>query len=240
MFAISLKDLSVGYGKYSVLNNINLDIKSNTCVALYGDNGCGKTTLIRTMQTIIPKLSGSGEIMSLPLEKRYYKDIRKKCASVFQVAEYDRAFPVLVSDVVLMARYARQGLFKRLTKEDEVLMLNAMSMANVLDIKDRPYGMISGGQRQRVNLAQAIAAKPEIMYLDEPNTFLDEDSEKYLIDAINEIKQNMTVVIVSHNIDFICSCADSVAVLADNTVKSVYRAEDFYMSYCKLEGNKYA
>jgi len=211
MSIIKLENLSIGYNKKAILENINLTIKENSCICLYGENGCGKTTLIKTLQTIIPPVAGSAIINNYDIKDKW--NIRKICASVFQTSNIDLGFPLLTKEVVLMGRY-RNSPYKT-SKRDLEIVREVMDITNIWDLKDVPYGHLSGGQRQRANLSLALASEPKILFLDEPSTFLDELSEKILMDTINMLKRKITILVVSHNNSFIDQVSDEIYNIKD-------------------------
>lgn len=206
MDIIKIKDLSIGYNNQALVNNINFNVKENSCTCIYGDNGCGKTTLLKTLSTLIHPISGEVTINGFDLKDKW--NIRKISAFVFQKNNIDEGFPILTKEVVAMGRY-RINPYKTTNKDKEVIE-EVMRKTNTLDLKDMPYGHLSGGQKQRVQIALSLASEPKILFLDEPGTYLDTKSRDLLIETINEIKKNTTLIVVSHYKHFTDSIADNV------------------------------
>ena len=208
---IEINNLSVGYNKIPLLNNISFNVEKNTCCCIYGENGCGKTTLLKTLSAMIPPVGGSAIICGNDLKNKW--KIRKLCATVFQNNNIDFGFPILAKEAVALGRY-RINPYKE-NKEDFEIIKNSMIATNVWDLRDIPYGHLSGGQRQRVNISLALASEPEILFLDEPGTYLDTKSRDLLIEIINKLKKNITVVMVSHYKYLTQSVGDKVICLED-------------------------
>jgi len=229
---INIQNLSIGYDKHIVLKNINLSAEYGSVLGIFGENGSGKTTLIRTLQTVIPKISGNAQIGGIELDKKNYSIIRKICGSVFQVSEHDKGFPVLCKEVVMMARYGRKKIIERIDQKDLNIVTNAMKKTGILDLAEKPYSLISGGERQRVNLAQALALEPKILFLDEPNTFLDIEAEDTLIRLIKQLaREGITIILVSHSNHFMKQVANNVAIIENNTIKKILNITEFSEKY---------
>lgn len=208
---IKTENLAIGYNRKPLLKNINITAEKNSCVCIYGENGCGKTTLLKTLQGFIPPVSGSAVVGGYNLKDIW--NIRKISASVFQNNDIDRGFPILAKEAVSLGRYRINSL--KTTDKDREITEKTMKLCNVWDLKDMPYGHLSGGQQQRVNIATALVSEPKILFLDEPGTFLDTESRDLLIETINSLKQNMTLLVVSHYRYFTEAIADKVYNLED-------------------------
>lgn len=208
---IKTENLAIGYNRKPLLKNINITAEKNTCVCIYGENGCGKTTLLKTLQGFIPPVSGNASIGGYDLKNIW--NIRKISASVFQNNDTDTGFPIIAEEAVFMGRYRINPM--RTSDEDKEKVRNAMEICNVWDLRKTPYGHLSGGQKQRVNIAIALASEPKILFLDEPGTFLDTESRDLLINTINTLKKNMTLLVVSHYRYFTEAIADRTYNLED-------------------------
>lgn len=206
MDIIKVKDLSIGYNNKSLVENINFNVRENSCTCIYGENGCGKTTLLKTLSTLIPSISGEVSINGFDLKDKW--NIRKISAFVFQKNNIDDGFPILAKEVVTMGRY-RINPYKT-TNEDIKIVEEVMRKTNTWDLKDMSYGHLSGGQKQRVQIGLSLASEPKVLFLDEPGTYLDTRSRDLLIETINEIKKNTTLIVVSHYKHFTDSIADNV------------------------------
>ena len=205
-----VKNLNFVARGQQILSNISFEIYNAEYIAIIGPNGGGKTTLIRLLLGL--EQPSSGEI------KLYGKKLKKfrswnKIGYVPQRASHvDANFPATVEDIVNMGRTSKRKLFSGATQEDKDAVYDAMQKMDVLDIKDKIIGTLSGGQRQRVMCARALASKPEILILDEPNTGVDMVSQKRFYALLSKLnkEENITIVFITHDVGVI---ADDIARL---------------------------
>ena len=209
---IQTENLTIGYNGQPILKNINITAEDKSCLCIFGENGCGKTTLLKTLLGFIPPIEGDATLNGYRIRDKW--NIRRISASVFQTDITDPGFPILAGEAVLLGRYRENPL--KTTEEDLYIAEKAMKECNVWDLKDIPYGRLSGGQKQRVNIALALASRPEILFLDEPVTFLDTQSRDLLCETINRLKKNITLIVVSH-----------YRYIAEQTADRIYNLELF-------------
>ncbi len=198
-----VKNLSFTANEQKILEDISLTILPGDYCAIIGPNGGGKTTLIRLLLGLEKPTQGRIELFGQKLSrfKRWYK-----VGYVPQRAsQLDQNFPATVLEVVKMGRIAQQGLFSRATQADNDAINEAMVKMDVLDIQHKLVGELSGGQRQRVMIARALASKPEVLILDEPNTGVDVISQKRFYKLLKELneEENMTIIFITHDIGVI-------------------------------------
>lgn len=202
---VCMKDLSVAYGDFAALYEINLDIKKGDFIGICGPNGSGKTTLLKTMIGLVQPIAGNIMLYGEEINENVPTYIRFRIGYVPQITNIDRNFPALVKDVVEMGRYAKAGLAKRLTQIDKQKARDALHLVNMENAAERPIGHLSGGQQQRVLIAQALAAEAEVLLLDEFTSALDfrmtEDIME-LLDYLN-YKHKITIITVGHNIEIL-------------------------------------
>ena len=205
-----IKNLSFNVRGQRILSNISLEIFSAEYIAIIGPNGGGKTTLIRMLLGLDNPTSGEVRIFGKLLKD--FKDWYKIGYVPQRASHVDSSFPATVLDIVKMGRTSQLGFFASLSKEDEDLIHDAMSKMDVIDLKDKMIGTLSGGQRQRVMIARALASKPEILILDEPNTGVDMVSQKSFYALLRKLNKedNITIVFITHDIGVI---ADDIARL---------------------------
>ena len=192
---IRIENLSAGYDDKQVLHNINLSIQADDYLGIIGPNGGGKTTLMRLILGL--KKPSAGTV-------HYYKDGKEvKELSMGYLPQYnalDRQFPISVYEVVLSGLSKAKGLFSRYTKAHHRQVEDTLNMMQLSDLKDNAIGTLSGGQLQRVLLARAIVAKPDVVILDEPNTYIDRRFQKQMYEMLEQINHQCAVVIVSHDV----------------------------------------
>ncbi|RKZ07170.1 hypothetical protein DRQ05_03560 [bacterium] len=221
---IRFNGVSLGYAGKVVLENLNFSIDENDFLGIIGPNGCGKTTILRSITGRISPSAGSIEI-SRKLRLGY----------VIQRQFLDEIFPFSVREVVEMGRYDRLGLFGRLSSEDRKVVEESLDMVELRHMMNVPFRSLSGGQKQRVLIARALAFQPELMLLDEPTNDLDIAGENKIMDLIHEIhhKKGLTVVIVSHLLHVILNHVEKLLFIQDHraVMRSIDRiTEDGFIS----------
>lgn len=208
-YAIETQDLTVAYQGKIAIENINLKLKRASRTAIVGPNGAGKSTLIKAILSLEKRVTGQ-----VSIEGDYSKKARQKIAYVPQKGDVNWDFPTTVLDVVIMGRYSHMGWFKRPSKEDKDIALNALKTMKMIKFKDRQISQLSGGQRQRVFLARAIAEEADIYIMDEPLQGIDIKTEALIMETIKNLQQKgKTFLIVHHNISTVPDYFDHVIML---------------------------
>lgn len=203
MYDIEINDLSVYYGTLCAIENINLKIKNKEFIGIIGPNGGGKTTLIKVLLGLIKPFTG---------KVLFNREV--KMGYVPQFTNFDKTFPIDVLDVILMGRLTSKfRLFHKYSEEDIKQAEYIMVKLNILDLKRRQIGKLSGGQLQKVLIARALISKPNILILDEPTANLDTKTRKEIYSLLKKLNTEMTIIIVSHDMEYIFSYIDSVACL---------------------------
>ena len=192
---VEIKNVSYSYFSGTpVLKDIDLNIHKGDYLGVVGPNGGGKSTLIKLI---------------LGLNKPQIGNINMLCKNVAYVGQkatdFDQKFPATVLDVVSMGRYSARGLFKGLTKEDKRLVSDAIEQVGMSDFKNRLIGDLSGGQQQKTFIARALAQQPEIIFLDEPTSGVDQASQEQFYKILKKLNQDLgiTLVLISHDVDVI-------------------------------------
>ena len=213
-----LKNLNFNVNGQTILSNISLEIFSGQYIAIIGPNGGGKTTLIRMLLGL--EKPSSGEIRIFGKKLKNFKEWHKIGYVPQRASHVDSSFPATVLDIVKMGRTSQRKLFSTFSQEDKNLVHDAMLKMDVLDLTDKMIGTLSGGQRQRVMIARALASKPEILILDEPNTGVDMLSQKSFYALLRKLNKedNITIVFITHDIGVI---ADDIARLFTINQKAI-------------------
>lgn len=215
---IAVRDLDFYYGKFHALKNIHLDIPENQVTAFIGPSGCGKSTLLRVLNRMFelyPEQRAEGSITldgeDLLDKSRDVALLRAKVGMVFQKPT---PFPMSIYDNVAFG----VKLFENLSKADmdervESALVKAALWNEVKDKLGQSGSGLSGGQQQRLCIARGIAIKPEVLLLDEPCSALDPISTLKIEELIAELKDDYTVVIVTHNMQQAARCSDNTAYM---------------------------
>lgn len=205
---VQLDDIWVHYDGIPVLEGINLSVEPNDFLGIIGPNGGGKTTLLKVILGLIKPTRGRVSVMGQTPERG-----RRFIGYISQHNLFDRDFPVSVLDVVLMGRYSKVGLFQRYSEEDRRIASETLKTVEMLDYKDRQVGKLSGGEQQRVFIARALATDPKLLLLDEPTASIDTNMQAEFYELIENLKQRMTIVLVSHDISAVSIYVDKIACL---------------------------
>jgi len=213
-----VKNLNFSVSGQQILSNISFEIFDSEYIAIIGPNGGGKTTLIRMLLGLESPTSGDIRIFGKKLQD--FKEWHKIGFVPQRASHVDANFPATVQDIVNMGRTSQRTLFSSMSKKDKELVKDSMVKMGVLDLKDKIVGTLSGGQRQRVMIARALASKPEILILDEPNTGVDMLSQKsfYALLAKLNKEENITIVFITHDIGVI---ADDIGRLFTINQKAI-------------------
>jgi len=215
---VIVKDLNFFYGNYRALKDINLNIAEKMVTAFIGPSGCGKSTLLRTfnrMYELYPKQKATGEIMldgaNVLDAKQDLNMLRAKIGMVFQKPT---PFPMSIYDNIAFG----VKLYENLSKHDmearvEWALKKAALWGEVKDKLKQSGTGLSGGQQQRLCIARAIAVKPQVLLLDEPTSALDPISTAHIEKLIDELKEDFTIVIVTHNMQQAARVSDYTAYM---------------------------
>ncbi len=224
---ISSVDTTYEGEKIPCLKDITLHIKKGDFIAVIGPNGAGKTTLLETINGLLESSCGEIKVLGKSL-KRNGSVVRKNIGYVPQDYSIDELTPFLVSDIVLMGRYGRIGLLNPITKKDREIAKKIMRYMEIDEISKRPIGKLSGGQAQKVMIARALAKEPQIMLMDEPFSNLDFEARKEVSEKLVDLhkKQNITFVIVIHDITSIPSVCNRVIVMDNGKIVADGSRED--------------
>lgn len=205
-----VKNLNFSVKGQNILSNISFEVFSSEYIAIIGPNGGGKTTLIRMLLGLDKPTSGDIRIYGKKIKN--FKDWYKIGYVPQRASLVDSSFPATVLDIVKMGRTSQRGFFSSFSQEDNKHVQDAMQKMDILNLSDKMAGTLSGGQRQRVMIARALASKPEILILDEPNTGVDMASQKSFYALLRQLNKNdgITIVFITHDIGVI---ADDIARL---------------------------
>ncbi len=213
---VSIRNLNFYYGQTQALKNINLEVPNRRTTAMIGPSGCGKSTLLRVlnrMYDLYPGQRAEGEALlgaDNILEPRVnVTQLRRRVGMVFQKPT---PFPKSIYENVAYGVRLHEKLAKSELSERVEWALTRAALWN--EVKDRLSATalgLSGGQQQRLCIARSIAVRPEVLLLDEPTSALDPLSTLKIEELIDELKQDLTIVIVTHNMQQAGRCADVVA-----------------------------
>jgi len=200
---VKLEDVSTVYEgeRRPAIKDVNLTLERNELVYVVGPNAAGKTTLLETINGLLPLFRGKISVLGLDVQTQG-RMVRCEIGYVPQDFMVEPGEPYKALDVVLMGRYGRIGTLNRPEEKDREKAVEAMRLLGVEELVDRPMGKLSGGQQQKVMLARAIAKEPKILLLDEPFSNLDPESREKIPSLIRRFHEEneLTTIIVTHDI----------------------------------------
>lgn len=210
---IELESLCAGYPGRAVLKDVSLSFPAGRVVILVGPNGSGKSTLLRTALGLQPKTGGRVLLDGIPIEALTARQTALKAAYLPQ----SRAVPnITARRMVLHGRFPHLSFPRRYRAEDYRAAERALAWAGAEDIADRPMQELSGGQRQKVYLAMALAQETEMVFMDEPTTYLDVRHQIEVMAVAHRLAQDgKAVVLVLHDLCLAMRFADEIAVLSN-------------------------
>ena len=212
---LSIKNLDLFYGDNQALKDINIDIKENKVTALIGPSGCGKSTFLRTlnrMNDLIENVTIKGKIEVDGEDIYQTEDVIKLRTKVGMVFQKPNPFPMSIYDNIAYGPRIH-GIRDKKTL-DKIVEESLKGAAIWDEVKDRLKTSalgLSGGQQQRICIARAIAMKPEVILMDEPTSALDPISTSKVEELIEELKNDYTIVIVTHNMQQAARISDDTA-----------------------------
>ncbi len=208
-----VEHLVAGYENKTVIQDVSLVLPSSKISVIIGSNGCGKSTLLKTMARLIKPSSGSITINGKPLAKIASKPLARIVGMLPQSPIVPEG--ITVADLVGRGRFPHQSLFGGWSKKDYEAVAEAMEIMKITEFANHHIDELSGGQRQRVWIAMALAQQTDILFLDEPTTFLDITYQVEILDLLTDLnrKHGTTIVMVLHDINLSARYADHIFAL---------------------------
>lgn len=207
---IQMRDITVAYEQTIVIPKLNLNIPEGKVTIVVGANGCGKSTMIKTVAGILRPKKGDILINGAKIREQAPKEIARQMAVLPQSPQVPEG--LLVKELVAYGRFPYQKPAGGLSKHDHQVIQWAMEATGIEELKDRRADSLSGGQRQRAWIAMALAQETEILILDEPTTYLDMSHQLEILTLLKELneKNGTTIVMVIHEINHASRFADHI------------------------------
>ncbi len=200
---IEVQNIVFGYNKEAVLKNVSFSIGEGQFIGIIGPNGGGKSTLLKVLLGLLNPWSGTVKVDGKPPPTNLM-------AYVPQVFASDKAFPITVLEVVLGGRLRYLSSWGIFQKEDIEIATQALTQVGLGSLQKQSFGTLSSGQAQRVLIARALSSQPKILLLDEPTSSTDLEAENALYDIMAQLKNKLTILMVTHNIARILDHVDQV------------------------------
>lgn len=223
-------NLTVGYNKKPLINDINIKLKRGEILTLIGPNGGGKSTILKSISKFLQTIAGTVYIDKIDISSISYKELAKKLSVV--LTERIRPEMMTCFEVVASGRYPYTNGFGLLTDHDKKIVYEAIERVHAQDISEKGFLEISDGQRQRIMLARAIAQEPEIIILDEPTSYLDIRHKIELLEILRKMaKENNIAIIMSlHEVDLASKISDIVVCVKGDHIGRIGTPNEIFTS----------
>ncbi|MBR6990176.1 MAG: ABC transporter ATP-binding protein [Bacteroidaceae bacterium] len=217
---IQINNIWANYGKRDILQDVSLIIEENDFLGIIGPNGGGKTTLVKILLGLLKPEKGS--II-------FYQDGKPVDKIIMgylpQFSQIDKKFPISAREVILSGLAHKKSVFNKYNHNDYKRVDEIINQLGLNGIENRQIGQLSGGQLQRVLLGRAIVAHPQVLILDEPNTYLDSEGEERLYDSLEQINKESAIILVSHDQSSIKRYAKRIA-LVDTSLEMINKTKE--------------
>ena len=225
---IRLNKVSSGYMGVNIINDISLSFEKGKIISIIGKNGCGKTTLLKTASRLLKPYSGDVFLNG----KSVFRIASKEVAKHISYLPQNRDLPsIKVLDLVMHGRFPYLGFPRIPTAEDRMIVEAAIKRLQITGYKDKNIGELSGGERQKVYIAMILAQDTDIIFLDEPTTFLDINHQLEILEIVKDLKaMGKTVVMVVHDLNSALTYSDKVCLMDKGEVVIYDNPETVYKS----------
>ncbi len=230
--ALSFQNVNFRYAEARVLREVSFEVAEKSCSCIIGPNGGGKTTLLKLALGLLKPESGEIRILDHAPHVGC-----KMIGYVPQHMQFDTQFPVTALEVVLMGRLDRLPWWGRFAESDRQAAERALGEVGLAETAGRPFADLSGGQKQRVLIARALVTEPRLLLLDEPTANIDLSVEEQFLRTLDSLRDEMTILMVSHDLGLVERLTDSVLCVNRNvhehkvgdldghTIREIYSGE---------------
>lgn len=220
MSLVECSNLSIGYDKKIIINDLSFTVNKGDYLCIVGENGAGKSTLIKGLLHLLPLYKGNIT----------YSDelINKRIGYLPQQADIQKDFPSLVMEIVLSGCINKLGFHPFYSKKEKEIAYRNLELLGISDLSKKSYANLSGGQKQRTLLARALCASEEILFLDEPITGLDPKTTNDLYALLKQLNdKGVTIVMITHDLHLAFNNASHVLHIGK---KNFYGTKESYIN----------
>ena len=223
---ISLSQLSVGYTlSHPVISDINLELRSGQLACLIGENGIGKSTLLKTLTGFLPKLKGSLLLGNRDIESFSQRELARQVSIV--LTQKPDVQNLTIEEIIGLGRSPYTGFFGRLRAEDRKVVDDAIATMGIEKLRGRMIQTLSDGERQKVMIAKALAQETPIILLDEPTAFLDFPSKAETFQSLQRMahERDKLILLSTHDLELAVRFADSLLEVKSGRLQAVSATE---------------
>ncbi len=223
--ALNVENLSCGYGKKRIIDSASFTVNQGDFACIIGANGCGKTTLLKTILGLLPSQDGSAYIDGQDICT--LEPIQRARLLAYIPQAHTPPFPYSVSDVVLMGRTPHIGNYSHISHEDKKIVWDALCLLGIEKLADQPYTRLSGGQQQLCLIARAVAQDAKVIIMDEPTANLDFGNQQMVLHRMKSLSDSgATLLMVTHDPHHALYCASKVIVVKDGHIEKTGSPDD--------------
>ncbi|MCI1864851.1 MAG: ABC transporter ATP-binding protein [Bifidobacterium sp.] len=217
---LSARNLGLGYGGHTVIDDLDVDIPHHQIGAIIGPNGCGKSTLLKAFARLLRPSRGEVSLDGRPLSSYSTRHIATTIGILPQSPQAPEG--IAIGDLVARGRHPYHGFAGGWTREDDRAVAHALTVTGLADLADRPLDEVSGGQRQRAWIALTLAQETDILLLDEPTTYLDIAYQLDVLDLLADLnrQEGVTIVMVLHDLNMAARYSDWILAMKDGERKA--------------------
>ncbi|MDK8505149.1 ABC transporter ATP-binding protein [Corynebacterium accolens] len=210
--------VTVGYGQRTIIRDLSATFPAGKITTIVGPNGCGKSTLLRAMSGLLNLDTGTVSVDGQNISDMKRKDVARILGMLPQSPVAPEG--LLVSDLVARGRHPHQAWFRQWSSTDEDAVFEALKQTGSADLASRTLDELSGGQRQRVWISMVLTQNTDILFLDEPTTYLDLATSVDILELVDSLRQELgrTVVMVLHDLNLAVRYSDYLVVMKDGQV----------------------
>ncbi|MBQ8508397.1 MAG: ABC transporter ATP-binding protein [Clostridia bacterium] len=210
--------ITIEYGRKSILRDLTMDVPRGKIVTLIGQNGCGKSSLLKTISHAVTPKSGRAILDGKPLSAYPPKKLAQRIAYLAQV--HTSPPDIDVRTLVSYGRYPYAKFGRGMTRADAGIIDRAISMTGLNALENQALATLSGGERQRAWIAMTVAQQPEILILDEPTTYLDIGYQVEVLELVRRLNREMgiTILMVLHDLNLAARYSDRLCAIRDGSI----------------------
>ncbi len=218
MEILKLDNISSGYSNKEILKNVSFKVQRGEFIGVIGPNGAGKSTLMKTVTRVIKPFKGQIYLNNKNIYCFNFKEIARRIACVRQ--ESFISFSYKVRDIVMMGRFPYQSLLAGESKEDVKVVNEMLKLTDCDKLSDREILNLSSGEKQRVVIARALAQEPEILFLDEPTSYLDIGHQMQIFNLLKKLnkEKNITIISILHDLNLAAEYCDKLLLLNNGEI----------------------
>ena len=223
---INLSQLSVGYSlSHPVISDINLELRSGQLACLIGENGIGKSTLLKTLTGFLPKMKGSLLLGNRDIESFSQRELARQVSIV--LTQKPDVQNLTIEEIIGLGRSPYTGFFGRLRAEDRKVVDDAIATMGIEKLRGRMIQTLSDGERQKVMIAKALAQETPIILLDEPTAFLDFPSKAETFQSLQRMahERDKLILLSTHDLELAVRFADSLLEVKKGALQAVSATE---------------